>query len=147
MHSGNMLKKKVKILCFVVLGILAALQLIPVERTNPMETSPLRVTPTVEPILKKACYDCHSNKTRWPWYSRVAPVSWWVIDHVNEGREELNFSEWESFSPDKREEKLEELIEEVEEGEMPLPSYVLGHPEAKLTEQEIQILRDWVREM
>ena len=128
-----------------MLGLLVAAQLVPIRPTNPPEPSPLKTSTEVETILQKACYDCHSNKTKWPWYSRVAPLSWWVIDHVEEGRDELNFSAWDSMSPKKRSKKLGELVEEVEEGEMPLPSYTLMHSEAKLTPQEIKILADWAK--
>lgn len=94
--------------------------------------------------MQRACYDCHSNRTVWPWYSKVAPVSWWVINHVNDGRRHLNFSEWQPLPAEKRREQLGEILEEVEEGEMPLASYVLGHPEARLSQADLQALREWI---
>ena len=111
------MKKKLKTAGLVIVGFLLVAQLVPVARTNPPETSPLQIPADVEPILQKACYDCHSNKTKWPWYSGVAPLSWWIVDHVNEGRRELNFSEWNAIPAEKRAKKFEEIAEEVEEGE------------------------------
>ena len=125
--------------------MIVLIQFIPIKRTNPVEAGPLPVPQAVETVLERACYDCHSNKTKWPWYSGVAPLSWWIVDHVNEGREHLNFSEWERMNPEDQKEAMEEIIEEVEEQEMPLSSYVLGHPEAALTNRDIEVLREWVQ--
>lgn len=94
--------------------------------------------------MVSSCYDCHSNQTNYPWYSNVAPISWWVQDHVNEGREELNFSEWKSYSDKRKKKKLEEIIEEVEEKEMPLSSYTIAHSNAKLSEEQEEDLIKWV---
>lgn len=90
--------------------------------------------------LKSACYDCHSNNTKYPWYAEVAPVSFWIADHVEDGTKHLNFSEWTSYSAKKKAHKMEELIEEVKEHEMPLESYVWMHEEAKLTQEQIEAL-------
>lgn len=116
-----------------------------VQALNPIlpEMAPLTAPDETEQILTRACYDCHSNKTKWPWYSRVAPVSWWVTDHVNEGREHLNFSNWGLSNAEDQAEYAEEIIEEIEEGKMPMPSYVVGHPEAELSETDIATLRAW----
>lgn len=84
-------------------------------------------------ILKNACYDCHSFETKYPWYAEVAPISWWVGDHIEEGREHVNFSLWSSYSPGDQAEIIEESIEEIEEGKMPDPNYVKQHPEAEMT--------------
>jgi len=97
----------------------------------------------VSAILARACYDCHSHQTRWPWYSNVAPVSWFVIGHVNEARQHLNFSEWATYDPKRMKRKLEEIKEEVEEGAMPLPSYLPLHPGAKLLPAAVQALGAW----
>jgi Haem-binding domain len=90
----------------------------------------------VAQILKTSCYDCHSYETIYPWYSYIAPVSWFMQNHINEGRDELNFSEWGSFSDKRIKKKIKEFIEEVEEGEMPLSSYTLTHQNAKLSKEE-----------
>lgn len=85
-------------------------------------------------ILKNACYDCHSFETKYPWYAEVAPISWWVGDHIEEGREHVNFSLWTSYSSSDQAEIIEESIEEIEEGKMPDPNYVKQHPEAEMTD-------------
>ena len=94
-------------------------------------------------VLRRACYDCHSNETVWPWYSRVAPASWLVARDVNEGREALNYSTWTSYPAEERDEERAETWEEVEEGEMPLGVYLLMHREAKLSDADRTILRSW----
>ena len=94
-------------------------------------------------MIKSACYDCHSNKSKHPWYSSIAPVSWWIYDHVEEGREHLNFSEWANYSAERKAHKAEECIEEVEEGEMPMWSYQIAHSEARLSDEELSTLMDW----
>ena len=100
----------------------------------------------VSTIIRTACYDCHSMETKFPWYSRVAPISWWIIGHIDHGREELNFSEWSNLPKRTKLRKLKELGKEVEKGEMPLPSYLRGHPEARLTEEQRILIRDWSNE-
>jgi heme-binding protein len=127
-------------------ALILMIQLIPIRPSNPPERSPLAITGDAGEILTRSCFDCHSNKTRWPWYSRIAPVSWWVIDHVEEGREHLNFSDWGLLSEEDRAEALEEIVEEVEEREMPLPSYLPMHPEAELSASDIAALRAWATE-
>ena len=99
-------------------------------------------------MLKETCYDCHSNETKYPWYSNIAPISWLVADHRNEARHHLNFSIWGDYSQKRKDHKLEECIEMVQEGEMPMDSYTWFHPEAKLTEDQKQYLLEWfMREM
>lgn len=99
---------------------------------------------SVQEILKVACYDCHSSNTRYPWYSSIEPISYWMNDHVKHGKEELNFSEWSSYSTKRKDHKLEEIIEEVEEGHMPISSYTWTHGDAVLSETQIKELEDWV---
>jgi hypothetical protein len=141
----------VKKIALVVLVILGLIQFVSTDKMNPVteiENDFIQVTspPTeVANALKSACYDCHSNESKYPWYSYVAPVSWWVKDHIDEGREELNFSEWNSFSDKRKAKKLKEVIEEVEEGEMPLPPYLITHSEANLTPEQKQALVDWFK--
>lgn len=94
--------------------------------------------------LKKACYDCHSNETQWPWYSQIAPVSWWTANHVAEGRQHLNFSTFGQLPPDEQAKTLEEASEALREGEMPLSSYVWMHPQAQLSGPEKQALLAWL---
>jgi hypothetical protein len=91
--------------------------------------------------LKIACYDCHSNQPTYPWYTNIAPVSWWIKHHINEGSHHLNFSIWGTYSDKRKNHKLEECIEMIEEGEMPISSYTLMHGEAKLTDaQKLQLV-------
>lgn len=118
--------------------ILILLQLIPIDRTNPAVTQEIQWdSPETRAIAQRACYDCHSNETVWPWYSYVAPISFRVAEHVEEGREHLNFSAW-----DQPNEDADEIIEVIQEGEMPLSDYLLLHAEARLTTDEQQILLD-----
>ncbi|OEK08893.1 cytochrome C [Flavivirga aquatica] len=97
----------------------------------------------VAAILESKCYDCHSNKTEYPWYAQVAPVSFWLHDHIEEGNEHFNLSNWSTYSDKKKDHKLDELIEEVEEGEMPLKSYTWMH--GSITEEEKEVIIVWAK--
>ncbi len=97
----------------------------------------------VQLVFQKACYDCHSNNTTYPWYSYVQPVTWWLQHHVDEGKAELNFSEFAGYSLRRQYRKLEEINKEVKEGEMPLSSYTLIHSGAKLTATEKLAIANW----
>jgi hypothetical protein len=128
----------------LVLGLaLVGAQAVPVVRTNPPITGDVAAGAEVAAILRRACYDCHSNETVWPWYSRVAPASWLLAHDVREGRDELNFSTWSVYPAPKRVKKLKEIADEVAEGEMPPWSYVLLHGEARLDAPARDALRDW----
>ena len=105
------------------------------------------ISPEVSTILRNACYDCHSNETVYPWYADVAPMSWLVIHDVNEGREELNFSEWISYTLKRKNHKLEEIVEMVEEGEMPLGIYKPLHSEARLTDLQKELIISWAKNL
>lgn len=122
---------------------LVVIQFIPVDRTNPPVETEVRATAQVREVLRRACYDCHSNETIWPWYSRIAPVSWLVARDVREGREELNFSTWNRLTTKERINALHESWETVEEGEMPLWFYIPTHPQARLSVQDRSVLRAW----
>lgn len=106
-------------------------------------TTQFGVPTEVQGILKKACNDCHSNNTIYPWYSKIQPVDWWLNDHVVDGKRHLNFSEFTSYPAKKQRKKLEEVIETVKEAEMPLNSYTWIHKEAVLTEAEKLSLSTW----
>lgn len=127
------------------LVLLVAIQFIPVERTNPPVESDVPASMPVSQVLRRACYDCHSNETVWPWYSRVAPVSFLVAHDVNEGREHLNFSTWNRLTPPKQAEAVREIWKEVSEGEMPLAIYLPTHPEARLSDQDKAVLEAWAK--
>ncbi len=128
----------------VALGVLfVAIQLVPVDRANPPVEEEVPATTEVRAVLRRACYDCHSHESTWPWYGYVAPVSWLVARDIDEAREHLNFSAWNRLSAEDRAEAFEEAWEEVESGEMPLWFYLPLHPEAKLTAEDRALLRAW----
>jgi hypothetical protein len=128
-------------------------QFIRPEKTNPpiVEARTIQahaeIAPEVAAIFERACQDCHSHKTQWPWYSHVAPVSWFVIDHVNHGRKHLNFSDWmqqDCHGPMKDTSALlGDVCKEIQGGQMPLRSYTLLHPNAKLSGEDIKTICDW----
>jgi hypothetical protein len=126
----------------VVGVVLIALQFVTVDRENPPVTGEISA-PGVQPIFERACYDCHSNATEWPWYAHIAPVSWLVAHDVEEGREHLNFSRWSAYSQEDQTELREEIWEEVREDEMPLWFYVAVHRDALLSRREKELLRAW----
>jgi hypothetical protein len=129
--------------------LLAAAQFMPLERTNPPAdprhdiVAQLAPPAAVSAAFDRACRDCHSNSTRWPWYSRVAPVSWVVVDDVKDGRRQLNLSEWGRYDRAKAAEKLNEVCEQVKMGEMPDFKYTLIHRDAKLSDAEVQAICGW----
>jgi hypothetical protein len=125
------------------LAVIAAIQLMPVDRSNPPITAEVPAPPEARAVLRRACYDCHSHETVWPWYSRIAPVSWLIASDVREGREELNFSTWDQYTTKQQIEKLKESWEEVEEGEMPLWFYLPVHRDAVLSDKDRATLRQW----
>jgi hypothetical protein len=134
------------------LGILILLiQFVRPDRTNPAVDpaaelhASVEVPTSVSELLRTSCYDCHSNETQWPWYAHVAPSSWFVARHVDEGRRHLNFSTWADYPASKADHKLEEIVEYVENGEMPLRSYVPLHPEANLSADERLAITDWAQ--
>ena len=128
-----------------IIVIAAAIQLIRPARTNPASdpsaamTSRVHVSKEVIAILDRSCRDCHSNETRWPWYTNVAPVSWWVIDHVNHGRSHFNFSEWAKYNSEEQRDLLKAACELSRKREMPLPSYLRMH-DAAMTARDIETL-------
>ena len=104
----------------------------------------------VKLILKESCFDCHSNHTKYPWYNSITPVNYWLAEHVKDGSKHFNVSDWPDSSRKKKDHKFDELIEMVENKEMPLPSYTWTHSEAKLTDNQRKSIVDWaqkVREM
>lgn len=131
---------------FIALAVLlVAVQVIRVDRTNPPVTAPIQASAAVDSILRRSCYDCHSNETKWPWYSQVAPMSWLVSRDVRHGREHLNFSTWGEMTTDEQAKAVEEIWEEVEQGEMPLAIYTPLHPEARLSDTDKAALQAWAQ--
>jgi hypothetical protein len=115
---------------------------------SPNDISRVAAVPNdVQSVLARSCYDCHSNSTNYPWYMNIQPVAWYLADHVNEGKRELNFSEFGSYTPKKQLHKLEEIVKEVKKGEMPIKSYTLIHGDARLNEADKSMLVDWANSL
>lgn len=129
--------------CFVVSQFFGPAKTNPTSNPSQSVESRLQVTPPVAAILERSCNDCHSNKTRWPWYSNVAPVSWLVIGDVNEGRQNMNLSEWGRYTQRDVDGLLKQICREVKSGGMPLPIYKPLHPGAKLSPEDVKTLCDW----
>jgi cbb3-type cytochrome oxidase cytochrome c subunit len=136
-----------KKISLVIVALLFIIQLFRIDKSvQPVEESKDFITSAsvnteIANTLKTSCYDCHSNQPIYPWYTNIAPVSWWIKHHINEGSHHLNFSIWGEYSDKRKHHKLEECIEMIEEGEMPMYSYTLMHKEAKLTdEQKMQLV-------
>jgi hypothetical protein len=127
----------------IVGGLLLA-QLVPVQRANPPAKGDVSAPPRIEATLRRACYDCHSNETRWPWYSRVAPISWLAAHDVELGRKEINFSEWGEYYPTTRKRKLQWMDRALRQKAMPPWQYRIIHPGARLTEEDRAALEQWI---
>jgi heme-binding protein len=138
----NRIVKGVLILAIVLLAI----QLVPIDRMNPPLESDIPAPAEVKTILKRSCYDCHSNETFWPWYARVAPISWLIARDVREGRRELNFSVWNQFSGARRARKFKEIVEQVEQDKMPQWYYIVLHPDAKLSALDKETILHWAKQ-
>ena|ERR1051325_3771470 len=125
--------------------VLIAIQFIPIARTNPPERGKPPAPAEVQAVLQRSCNDCHSNETRWPWYSYVAPISFLISNDVREGRREVNFSLWGQYNAQRQARKRKEIVEQVQSGKMPQWYYVLLHPEAKLSDADRQTIVNWAQ--
>ena len=143
------MKKIVKIIAVVLVIAFIAIQFYRPDRANPtvIQAETLEATTdvpeNVAQILTRSCNDCHSNETIYPWYSSVSPFSWLVADHINEGRRELNFSVWSTYTAKKKRHKYDEICEQVTSGAMPHNQYLWLHREAQLSAVDVKILCDW----
>ncbi|MBF4515757.1 heme-binding domain-containing protein [Flavobacterium sp. ANB] len=137
-------RKRIMILLVILFLIFAGLQFFGPKIINPPVTGDLKVPHEVQTILKTSCYDCHSNQTNLSWYDKIAPVSWLVAQHIKDGRSGLNFSNWDALSPADQKAKLWESINQISLGAMPLSSYTLAHPQAKLSQKDIKVLKDYI---
>jgi hypothetical protein len=143
------LKNKLRWIGTTVVFIFILIQFGQPERSNPATDQSMTIaaqsefTPPVSALIKTSCFDCHSNETRWPWYSYVAPVSWLVADDVKKGRGHLNFSEWGKYPKSKRVLKLGQIYEQVSKGDMPIPKYLYIHTDAKLSATERDSITSW----
>ncbi len=143
------MRKIVRIFLWTVAILILIIQFIPaeyppvsLENDNDLNATGI-INSEISDLLKTSCYDCHSNETRYPWYSYIAPVKWLVIRDINEGRKELNFSDWQTFEKREQIKKLEEIAEEIEEDRMPLPVYTIAHRNARLDQEERNQLIRW----
>ena len=142
----------IKNLLSVLLLLFIGIQFIDVKKNISQDQSVnaignhYKVPAKVQTILKTSCYDCHSNNTNYPSYSKLQPVKWWLADHVNSGKRHLNFDEFNSYSREKKLKKLDEILETVKEGEMPLASYTVIHKDAKLSLSDQSQIEKWVYE-
>jgi len=138
--------KKIVIAVAIVIGVMQFIRPEKNISTSPSAANIANHYPMsddVKAILGKACNDCHSNNTYYPWYASVQPLGWWLDHHVDEGKGELNFDDFLNYKPKKARHKMEEVNEMVKEGEMPLKSYTLVHREAKLSLEEKLKLAEW----
>lgn len=145
------MKKALKLAAIALVIAFIGLQFFQIDKTNPPITdtetleAAVAVPPDVALILGRSCNDCHTNKTIYPWYANIQPAGWFLKDHIDEGKKELNLSKFNTFETKRKLKKLEEICEQVETTEMPLPSYLWIHRDAALTETERKALCDWTR--
>lgn len=146
-----MVKKLVKIFAIVFLACVVVIQFFRIDKTNPpiIESEILEaavaVPADISQIIARSCNDCHSHKTIYPWYSNIQPSGWFLRDHVDDGRRHLNFSVFNTYEAKKKAKKLEEICEQVESKEMPLPSYLWLHGDAALSQSDAKALCDWTK--
>lgn len=143
------MKKIVKTVAIVLFAGFILIQFIRPDQTNPpivqaetLETS-TAIPQNVEAILQRSCNDCHTNATVYPWYSNVSPFNWLLANHINDGRNQLNFSLWNTYENSRKRRKLDQICEQATSSEMPLPSYLWIHRDAKLSPEDVKILCDW----
>lgn len=143
------MKKLLKITAICLVAAFLLIQFFRPDFTNPpvnqAETleAATAVPENVREILKRSCYDCHSNETIYPWYSKIQPSAWFLDGHIHDGRSELNFSAWNTYDTRRKRRKLDEICEETKSAAMPLPSYLWVHWGAQVSEEEIKILCEW----
>lgn len=141
-----------KILVILLVAVVL-IQFFPIDKNNPaptpgMDFLKIKNTPeSTATLIRNGCYDCHSNESKYPWYSNVQPIAWFLKDHIDQGRKELNFSTFATYEPKRQAHKLFEAVEMIEKGEMPLDSYILAHPEAKYTEAQKQEVIQYLKSM
>ncbi|MGE5519956.1 MAG: heme-binding domain-containing protein [Candidatus Dadabacteria bacterium] len=137
-----------KILIGIVI-LLIVIQFIQPEKNSGSASSATDIThvvtvpDTVMSLLKVACYDCHSDHTRYPWYNNITPVNWWLWDHVSEGKKELNFSQYATYNAKRKSKKMDGIAKETKEHEMPISSYLWIHKDARLSDAQRQVIVDW----
>lgn len=142
--------KSFKIILLILLIVFVGIQFIPTKR-NQSSDVPITDFMTVNTVpqnvsnaLKTSCYDCHSNNTSYPWYNKVQPVAWFLENHIEEGKAELNFSEWDSYSNRRKISKLKSIVSQIKENKMPLSSYTMIHKDALLDDIQKKEIIDWI---
>jgi len=145
--------KTVKIILLILLVAFVGIQFIPAER-NQTDIVPLtdfmlvnNVPNNIKNKLQLSCYDCHSNNTKYPWYNKIQPVAWFLEEHIKDGKKELNFSDWTTYSNRRKKSKLRSIIKQLESGEMPLNSYTLIHKDAKLLMEETNEMINFITQL
>jgi len=147
------LKSKKKLIVLILVAIFILLQFFPIKKPsvtidNPNDLIKTKTIPkNIAFLLKNACYDCHSNESRFPWYANVAPTKWMVYNHIKKARKKLNFSEWEILSTDDKADVLDDISSIVLEGEMPIKGYTIMHTEANLSETERETIASWADDL
>lgn len=144
------MKKALKLIVLIVIIGIIVIQFIKPEKNMGEEiagnqiTAEYQIPENVQQILNVSCYDCHSNTTKYPWYSNIQPIAWWLNDHIVEGKKELNFSAFKDYPVWRQYKKFKEIGKEVKDGEMPLTSYTLIHRDAVLSADQKLIIEQWV---
>ena len=148
---NSMVKKILKIIAIVLFTAVIVIQFFRIDKVNPPvvrdETidAAMAVPPDISLIIGRSCNDCHSNQTIYPWYSNLQPMGWFLKNHIDNARKKLNFSVWNTYSPQKRSKKFEEICEQLESREMPLPSYLWIHRDSILSDNDAKALCDWAK--
>ncbi len=145
--------KIVKIIALILLVGFVGIQFVPTD-LNQSNTVPktdfvlVNNTPeNISALLQESCYDCHSNNTQYPWYNKVQPVAWFLEDHIDEGKAELNFNEWDAYSNRRKKSKLKSITSQINDNEMPLASYTLIHKDVKLSKSEKALIVDYMKNL
>ncbi len=147
-----MAKKIIKTMVIILVAAFIVLQFFRIDKTNPpvvqaetIEASTV-VPGDISLILGRSCNDCHTNQTQYPWYANIQPPGWFLKNHIDDGRRKLNFSIWNTYSPAKRSKKLDEICEQIESKEMPIPSYLWIHRDATLSDSDGKALCEWAKQ-
>lgn len=145
-----MVKEKIKYLLWAVAVILVSIQFVPVNREMPESDKNkdflviTQAPENVQEAMRNSCYDCHSNETKWPWYSYIAPISFVIANHVEEGRDHLNFSKWATYDANDYPDILKHINQEIEKGGMPIAGYAMIHTDAKMTDERKELIINWM---
>ena len=145
--------KTVKLIALILLVVFVGIQFIPTDlnqNKNISKTDFLLVNKTpknISRILKKSCYDCHSNNTNYPWYNKIQPTAWFLESHVQKGKKELDFSVWSEYSIRRKKSKLKSIMSQIRDNKMPLSSYTFIHSDAALTKKEKEDITDFINKL